>query len=130
MFVAVAPRSEEISVDTSKFESLGDNCELGTIKRRMNDEGGGLLRWATSPPDVLIPALQARFAGLYEYDDIVPAWDDIVQDTKFGFTFHSRMKSKIVGGQREWVETDENRRKIYEDEKIKLTIWLTNSSKE
>ncbi len=47
-----------------KFESLGENCEFGLVQRRYGAEPLGLLRWNTTPPDMLLKMLDARFEGL------------------------------------------------------------------
>jgi hypothetical protein len=46
------------------FESIGDNCELGMLQRRVGVEPLGLLRFAGAPLRDLIRALNTRFAGI------------------------------------------------------------------
>jgi len=104
------------NLNISRFESLGDNCEFGFVKRSLEDESGGLLRWATSPPDVLIEGLKNRFAGLYEYENLTPSWNDMVRDSAYGFCFHTKMISE----EQKWLQTDEERRAIHSEEKRKV----------
>jgi hypothetical protein len=54
-----------------EFESLGENCEFGIVQRHFGAEPWGLLRFAATPPGLLIEALDARFAGVGEADNIV-----------------------------------------------------------
>jgi hypothetical protein len=52
------------------FESLGDNCELGILQRKVGVEPLGLLRFAGAPLRDLIRALNNRFAGIADPDRI------------------------------------------------------------
>lgn len=110
-------------MDVSRFESIGDNCEFGAVKRTLGDESGGLLRWVGSPPTALIPALRSRFAGLYQFEnlsvisrDLSPIGDSKVYDASYGFRFHSLMTSKVINGVREWDATEDVRREIHKTE--------------
>ncbi len=47
-----------------QFESIGENCEFGLIQRRWGAEPLGLLRFASSPLDKLLPALRNRLRGM------------------------------------------------------------------
>ncbi|HEY4045100.1 MAG TPA: hypothetical protein VGM32_25095 [Rhodopila sp.] len=47
-----------------RFESIGDNCELGLLQRHVGAEPLGLLRFAGAPVRNLVRALNARFAGI------------------------------------------------------------------
>jgi hypothetical protein len=49
-----------------QFESLGDTCEFGMVQRKYGADPIGLLRWATTSPEQLVAALDARFAGVGE----------------------------------------------------------------
>jgi len=103
-------------MDISKFESIGDNCEFGFLKRSLGNEDGGLLRWATSPPRVLIEGLRHRFEGLYAYENLSPYWDNVVLDSRYGFRFHSQMISK----DKRWLQSEAERQEIYIGEKQKI----------
>src|SRR4051794_26726581 len=46
------------------FESIGDNCELGLLQRRVGAERLGLLRFAGAPLRSVIRALENRFQGI------------------------------------------------------------------
>ncbi len=47
-----------------RFESIGDTCEFGIVQRRFGAEPISLLRWASTPPEHLVRALDTRFAGV------------------------------------------------------------------
>ena len=49
-----------------RFESLGDNCELGLVQRAAGVEPLGLLRFADSSLDRLVRLLDARADGIAE----------------------------------------------------------------
>ena len=51
-----------------RFESIGDTCEFGIVQRRFGAEPISLLRWASTPPEHLVAALDTRFAGVGERD--------------------------------------------------------------
>jgi tetratricopeptide (TPR) repeat protein len=56
-----------------KFESIGDTCEFGIVQRRFGAEPISLLRWASTPPDKLVVALDNRFAGVGEPEHTIIA---------------------------------------------------------
>ena len=68
-----SPTAEDSSVARLmlEFESLGENCEFGIVQRHFGAEPWGLLRFTATPPGLLIQALEARFAGVGESDNIV-----------------------------------------------------------
>lgn len=49
-----------------QFESLGDTCEFGMVQRKYGADPLGLLKWATTSPEQLVAALDARLAGVGE----------------------------------------------------------------
>ncbi len=78
-----------------RFESLGDNCELGLVQRRVGAEPLGLLRFASAPLPRLVQALGARFEGLADPDaiQIAPMNDEyMVELTRYGFNYHADVK--------------------------------------
>lgn len=84
---------EDASVLLNRFESLGDNCEFGFVQRRSGIEPGGLLRWTVSPPGPLVEAIEARFEGIYQFENVVPFTPRMVEDRRSGIKFHSAMTS-------------------------------------
>jgi tetratricopeptide (TPR) repeat protein len=65
--VAVGPGGDDglLAQDLlMKFESLGENCELGFVQRHYGAEPLGLLRWAGIPLPKLIRGLEDGFAGV------------------------------------------------------------------
>lgn len=105
---------------TERFENIGDNCELGFVKRFHGDENGGLLRWAVSTPEALLKGLPHKFNGLYAFENLSPVWDNMVSDSCYGFSFHTEMLSKDL----QWVESEEGRREIYKTEKEKIDYLI------
>jgi hypothetical protein len=93
---AKLPTDEEMQTQRAlmmRFESLGDNCELGFAQRGYGAEPLSLLRWCNVPPGALLRALEARFAGLGEPQNLVlkpnrrGALD--CSDTVFGLLGHA-----------------------------------------
>jgi hypothetical protein len=107
-----------------QFESLGENCEFGLAQRRCGAEPLGLLRFASAPIEKLLPALDGRFEGMGEADQVeVRAAEDqseyLVVDCQFGFLYHPWV---LVGEaepeyirQREMTRLPFLRRKLLED---------------
>ncbi len=52
-----------------RFESLGDNGEFGVVQRRAGAEPLGLLRFSRQPIDLLVRAVDERFARLLDPDE-------------------------------------------------------------
>ena len=79
----------------TQFESLGDNCELGLVQRRVGVDPLGLLRFAGAPLRHLLPALHARFDRIGEPTDIgvVPSNNEyMVELYRYGFNYHADVK--------------------------------------
>lgn len=118
------------------FESLGDNCEFGFVQRRSGLEPGGFLRWAFTSPDALTRALETRFSGIYEYENLAPSSDDMVRDSRHGIFFHTKMRSELRDGKRAFIQAEPERRKAHAEEapkaeylKAKLIQQLDNAEK-
>ena len=81
-----------------QFESIGENCEFGTVQRRFAAEPTGLLRWSNVLLDKLIPALDQRFAGLGEEENteltLRSSGDFVVEDRRWGLAMHFRASGK------------------------------------
>jgi hypothetical protein len=78
-----------------KFESLGDNCELGLVQRRVGAEPLGLLRFSGTPLRHLLRAMEARFQGLADADSIRIQPENgeyMVKLAKYEFVYHAEMK--------------------------------------
>ncbi|WP_158923129.1 hypothetical protein [Acidisphaera sp. S103] len=79
-----------------RFESIGDNCELGLVQRRAGAEPLGLLRFAGVPLRNLVRGLNARFANIADPSHIrinVEHDEYMVKLTKYDFTFHAQVKA-------------------------------------
>lgn len=77
---------------TLRFESLGQNCELGLVQRRYGAEPLGLLRWATTNPDELIAGLQRKFDGFGELENVrldLEKTEIMVNEDLFKIFFHT-----------------------------------------
>jgi hypothetical protein len=75
-----------------QFESLGDNCELGLVQRRVDAEPLGLLRFAGAPLPNLLRAMAARFAGLADPSHVRIQPENgvyMVKLTKYDFIYHA-----------------------------------------
>ena len=78
-----------------QFESLGDNCELGLVQRRVGAEPLGLLRFSGAPLRNLLRAFAARFEHIADpaHVRLQPENGEfMVKLTKYDFTYHSDVK--------------------------------------
>ena len=108
------------------FESLGDNCELGMLQRDWGVDYSNLFRWAfsNSLPD-LIALLHRRFAGLYQFENLVPfGGGEMVEDRANGIAFNSDMKSAFDGRSWHFLAKPYQRLEVYSGELQKITHLL------
>ena len=78
-----------------KFESLGDNCELGLVQRRVGVESLGLLRFAGTPLRNLLRAMEAQFEGVADPANIriLPENGEyMVKLAKYDFIYHADVR--------------------------------------
>lgn len=78
-----------------QFESLGDNCELGLVQRRLGAEPLGLFRFAGTPLRNMLRAMEARFAGIAEPEQVrlQPEHGEyMIRLTKYDFIYHADAK--------------------------------------
>ena len=91
------PNSNSVIDDADlvlRFESLGDNCELGLVQRRAGVEPLGLLRFAGAPLRNLVRGLDARFAHIADpaHVRVYPENGEyMVKLTKYDFTYHAHV---------------------------------------
>jgi hypothetical protein len=77
-----------------RFESIGDNCELGLVQRQAGEEPLGLLRFAGAPLRNLVRGLNARFANIADPTHIrinAEHGEYMVKLTKYDFTYHAHV---------------------------------------
>lgn len=100
----------------ARFESLGDNCEFGFLRRILGVEQGSLLRWALTQPAALIRILEDKFADFYQFENLEPFTDHMVRDVKSGICFHSAMES----ADRVFLQDETERKLVYQKELEKV----------
>jgi hypothetical protein len=75
-----------------RFESLGDTCEFGMVQRRCGADPINLLRWASTPPDKLVLALNNNLSGVGdpEHTEILADGGEYVtRDTRYYMFSHT-----------------------------------------
>lgn len=78
-----------------KFESLGDNCELGLVQRMVGAEPLGMFRFAGAPLPHLLRAMETRFDGMSDPENIRVQAENgeyMIKLTKFDFVYHAHVK--------------------------------------
>ncbi len=103
-----------------RIESLGDNCELGFVMRRLGHDSGSLFRWASMKPQSLLAMLRADLAGFYRFEDLSPLRAAMVCDDAYGIGWHSDMRGHAVGGRMAFVDDRQTRLAIHLREQRKL----------
>lgn len=84
------------------FASLGVNCEFGALQRNFGHEPISLLRWAYSPIDRLIAALDHDLDGVgdpefTEFMELRPGDDFVTRDRRYDFTIHTFTWASQIG---------------------------------
>jgi hypothetical protein len=77
-----------------RFESIGDNCELGLVQRRAGSEPLGLLRFAGAPLRAVLRGLSTRFEGIDDPRHIRIQEENgeyMVKLTKYDFYYHAHV---------------------------------------
>lgn len=89
------------------YISLGSNCEAGFQLRRIGCEESSFFRWTLSPYRSTFNLIQNDFQDLFLKENLVPVWDNMVQDTKYKISFHSKLLSKQdeITKQRNFLKT-------------------------
>lgn len=77
-----------------RFESIGENCELGFVQRNFGAEPLGLFRWAGISYDALLEALESGLAGIGEAEHTELCHNAVVdeyftRDRRYGMTMHT-----------------------------------------
>ncbi len=79
-----------------RFESLGDNCELGLVQRQAGAEPLGLLRFSGTPLRSLLRGLATRFEGIADPAQIRVYEENgeyMVKLTKYDVYYHTHIQA-------------------------------------
>lgn len=96
-----------------RIESLGDNCELGFVLRRLGNEAGSLFRWAAMKPHQLLAMLTDGLQGFYQYDQLLPLRPSMVRDAAYGIGWHSDIRCRLDGAGPSFVDPPAIRERIH-----------------
>ncbi len=99
-------------------ESLGENCEYGFWQRHRNYEPSSLFRWAITPPESLLAYLRNPGPMFFE-ENIDVHSPGMVNDSTFGFKFHSKLVEPSEDGDLRLVDDKARWDEIYKQEKEK-----------
>ena len=103
------------------FESLGSNCEFGFILERSGVSAGGLFKWSLILDFAeLIAAFDGDFEGMYQSGNLTPSDGTMVQDARFGLRWHTAIKIGVEDGELIFLQPEEERLPIIEQEHAKL----------
>ena len=96
-----APRRPDCADLVSQFVSLGLNCEFGLVQRHCDADPISLLRFAFTPLHGLITALECRFEGIGDPDQlavrVLKNGEYIVTHQRYAFDFHTEMRAGKIG---------------------------------
>ena len=114
---------DDIDLPTQKLmrmtESLGDNCEYGFWQRYRAYEPSSLFRWAITPVESLLKFMDAR-GPLYERENLSVHSAGMVNDSRFGFKFHSRLVEPDGDGGHRLLQDQAAFDEVYQDEVAKI----------
>lgn len=108
----------------ARIESLGDNCELGFVLRRLGFEAGSLFRWARARADQVCALLEQGFADIYAFDALTPSRLSMVEEARYGINWHTEMRSHIVAGRLAFISDPATRRDIHHRELQKFRYLI------
>ncbi len=100
---ACLPRAPVTAADLiTSFESLGDNCEFGTIQRLCGAEPQGLFRFSASTIDHIIDVIETEASHLYTDEDLelflYDGHDEYMVKSRHydDFVFHTQVSPSAV----------------------------------
>lgn len=110
----------------SLFESFGTNCEFGFVQRGLGYEESSLLRWAyVNDINALCDGIDSHFEGLFQFENLIPAGEGtMVEDVHRHIAFHSAIRSVQKDDKWEFIQTEAERRQIYQKESLKIKYLL------
>ena len=108
----------------ARIESLGDNCELGFVLRRLGLEAGRLFRWARSRAEQVCCLIEADFERIFDLDALTPSRLTMVEDARYGIHWHTEMYAHIVEGRLAFVSELPARREIHQREVKKFRYLI------
>lgn len=79
------------------FESLGDNCAFGLAQRKGGSDAMALLRFANTPLQGLLRALEDEFSALRDPDRLTLEWDGgefVVKAPEYGIRWHTNINDE------------------------------------
>jgi hypothetical protein len=96
-----------------QVHSLGINCEVGFLQRKVGAEPLGLFRWTAAPLSKLVRAMELGFKGLGAPGtlniEIDAESEFIVRDSVFNFQYHSFVYANRGGTLEAVTQTEYNR---------------------
>lgn len=111
-----------VDLDFARFESIGDNCEFGFVLRSFGNLESSLFRWAfLADYAKLLDFVPNVPIDLYHSDLLVPFVDDMVTNVKYEISFHSKLLSKCIGGNRVYLYKEYDFTKIHKNEVEKIS---------
>jgi hypothetical protein len=112
-------------INLAAFESIGDNCEFGFVQKINGLDEGSLLKWARIlNVNALIKLFRNNFMNFYLFENLVPIFDDMVEDKEYGIRFHSDMHSCEFEQKRRWLESNEGLRREVFNAEYEKRIYL------
>jgi hypothetical protein len=108
----------DLIADVQRFESLGNNCELGFVLHAAGAVGGGLFKWTESPPESVLNLIKNDLLGFYQFENLFPFRSGMVWDSACRLGFHSKMISEKSG----WIGSTTERMEIYDSELARQSV--------
>lgn len=107
------------------FESLGSNCEFGFVSHWAGVTEGSLFKWCLVDDfSHLISALDAKFDGLYQGQNLTPRTETMVRDRRFGLNFHTKLKIGLEDGLLMFSDPKEEWARVFEAEQHKMNYLV------
>lgn len=107
------------------YVSLGSNCEAGFQLKRINYNDSNFFRWTLSSYKSTFNLIQNDFKNLYQKENLVPVWDNMVEDSKYKISFHSKLLSKQESDNQRCFLANDNFDQIYQEECQKIKHFVS-----
>lgn len=106
------------------YISLGSNCEAGFQLRRIGYDESSFFRWALSPYKSTVNLIRNDFENLYLKENLVPVWDNMVEDSKYKISFHSKLLSQQEENKQRYFIDTYNFDQMYQEEYQKIQHFV------
>lgn len=120
----ILQKRREVYSMYNSYISLGSNCEAGFQFRRIGYEESSFFRWTYSPFQSTFNLINNNFKDIYLRKNLIPVWDNMVQDEKYNISFHSKLLSNKNENNKRFFLSNYDFDCIYKEEYQKIQYFI------